>query len=199
MENLEYKFNPEDEYLFYPEPLSRANSFECLLNPPANYVPNTDKEAYTKIYNPQVRKEIAKTKSHRPWFLGFMSIIQVIICGLSFYYNWKQTGSVIALNPLNYMIGPANGILITMGARYVPCMKSNTGYEVPNAYFTCPAAINGTGPINPLNDERVCFLKDVCSFAGGAIHIAFNMALQINVGFPLERLTSRKLVGGEWH
>lgn len=90
-----------------------------------------------------------------------------------------------------------------MGARFIPCMKPNTGYDSANFLFLCPAGIKGS-----FYNGSACNLEDVCSTFGpvntgtinqwyrflmpiilhaGILHIAFNMAFQLQSGFQLER------------
>lgn len=109
----------------------------------------------------------------------------------------------------NPMIGPSPGILINMGARYVPCMhnmKDIQGSTTP-LYFACPNATANT---------QICPLSEVCGFGGvpnpifdgdfhqnpapnqwfrfitpifmhaGLIHIGFNMLLQMTLAKEME-------------
>ena len=109
------------------------------------------------------------------------------------------------------MIGPSTGVLINMGARYVPCMhnvfviqSSTTPIDWP-----CP---------NATTDATDCTLSELCGFGGvpepkyngdanqspapnqwwrffipifmhaGLIHIGFNLFLQLTVGREMEAL-----------
>ncbi|KAI8817544.1 rhomboid family-domain-containing protein [Fimicolochytrium jonesii] len=140
-------------------------------------------------------------KSHRPWFLGLMTLIQVGALIGTLILNWKSTGTPIQTNPMNYMIGPASGSLITMGARFVPCMRLGTGLE-NYASIECPTGIKGSG-----SDPAVCTLADICGMGGvdrakpnqwyrfftaiglhgGVVHLMFNMSFQLRTGLQMEK------------
>ncbi|KAJ3335462.1 hypothetical protein HDU91_002186, partial [Kappamyces sp. JEL0680] len=67
-----------------------------------------------------------------------------------------------------------------MGARYVPCMRSKTGYDSANAKFICPTGIVTTNAsaidpsvgiyTNPVSingtDYYICTLQDACDLNG---------------------------------
>jgi hypothetical protein len=101
-----YQYNPNDEYVFYPEPLSRQNSFQDLVEPPSIENP----EAKVKIFDPRVRKQLTKLRPQYPWFLGFVTLIQIGMMVFSMVLNLKSTGSLIQMNPFNYLIGPGSGV-----------------------------------------------------------------------------------------
>ncbi|KAJ3323021.1 hypothetical protein HDV06_002467 [Boothiomyces sp. JEL0866] len=197
---MAYQFNPNDEYLFYPAPLSREASFENLMKPPAEVKITKD---VPKIYDPNIRKQITKLKPKYPWFLGLVSCVQILSLAYSFFLNWRMTGAVINTNmaEFNYMIGPDVGVLINMGARHIPCMKS-TLYATTGAYFQCPLGITGSGPY------QLCKLSDICSLGGmidgtqtsqswrffapillhaGVVHLILNLSTQVQAGFQLEK------------
>ncbi|KAJ3052667.1 hypothetical protein HK097_005906 [Rhizophlyctis rosea] len=129
-------------------------------------------------------------KVHRPWFIWIMTLVQT-------------TGS-----NFNYFIGPANGILIHMGARYAPCMRNMTSYFISHYNTTtliCPPEI----PIAVPNAQNICTLADLCGFPGtidagvtpnqwwrfimplvlhaGLLHYAMNMMFQMRQGVEIER------------
>eukprot|EP00842_Homolaphlyctis_polyrhiza_P006158 jgi/Hompol1/6543/HPOL_005018-RA len=161
------------------------------------------KDAMPALYDPFVRKQLSQLKTHYPWFLLITTIIQVLVLIASFVLNYRSTGSPIETNPFNYMIGPDSGTLIVMGARFVPCMKSGTGFDKANAIFACPSGITGS-----YYNGTVCSLLDLCLWGGfgssgapnqwfrfiipiwlhgGIVHIVFNLSFQINAGFQLEK------------
>ncbi|KNC97771.1 YD repeat (two copies) [Spizellomyces punctatus DAOM BR117] len=153
------------------------------------------------LHNPKVRIQLAKLKPHRPWFLGLMTLLQVGTLIASFVINQKNTGSIIQTNPFNYMIGPTSGVLISMGARFVPCMRTGTGLENVTR-IECPIGIQGSQ-----EGGTICTLADICGFTGlngevpnqwyrfitaiglhgGVLHLAFNMSFQVRTGFQMEK------------
>jgi membrane associated rhomboid family serine protease len=91
-----------------------------------------------------------------------------------------------------------------MGARYIPCMKPGTGFDTPGGIFPCPSGIIGSA-----KNETYCNLSDICDFGGlvnvdgpnqwyrfiipiflhgGVLHLLFNLSLQIQAGFDLEKV-----------
>jgi membrane associated rhomboid family serine protease len=115
------------------------------------------------------------------------------------------------------MIGPSQSVLITMGSRYVPCMRATHGVQDQPLYvpsFVCPNSTTNlaTSPMN------MCTLSEACGFGGvpnpkvggtlketpqpnqwfrfilpmflhaGVIHIGFNMLLQMTLGKDIEKL-----------
>ena len=103
------------------------------------------------------------------------------------------------------MIGPSPYVLINMGARYVPCMRSTSDGLDTSIQWPCP---NSTSLLlsDPSNN---CQLNNLCGFGdkayssssppnqwfrfiipmflhAGFIHIAFNMLLQLLLGREME-------------
>lgn len=108
------------------------------------------------------------------------------------------------------MIGPSPYILINMGARYVPCMRStpNITDSATQVLFPCP---------NATTTVASCSLSDLCGFSGvpnprpggsmedspapnqwwrfivpiflhaGIVHLGFNMLLQVTLGRDMEK------------
>ena len=58
------------------------------------------------LYNPKIRKQLAKLRRHRPIFIYAVTAAQTILLGLSILFNWQIFGEPIQMNPLNPMIGP---------------------------------------------------------------------------------------------
>ena len=113
------------------------------------------------------------------------------------------------------MLGPSIYVLINMGARYVPCMRSVEGIQdaKDSISWPCPNTTSDD-PNSPMNR---CSLSDLCGFSGvpnphiggsvsdtpqpnqwfrfvvpiflhaGIIHIAFNMLLQLTLGREMEK------------
>ncbi|KAI9838203.1 MAG: hypothetical protein M1838_004656 [Thelocarpon superellum] len=152
-----------------------------------------------------------------PWFVYIMTLIQVTVFVAELANNSSITGSPIAIHPsFNPMIGPSNRVLIVMGARYVPCMRSTHGVQdstiPPN--WPCP----NTTTTDESSPDMHCTLSDVCGFGGvpnpvgggtledqpqpnqwfrfiipmflhaGIIHISFNMLLQLTLGRDMEKM-----------
>jgi membrane associated rhomboid family serine protease len=196
----QYVLGVNEEYSFYPQPLSREGSFEDLVIPKDMQAGSPAKESKA-LNNPKVRKQLQNLKPHYPWFLGFVSVVQVGLLCYAMYLNQKNTGTLIEMDPFNVMIGPSSGTLILMGARYTPCMRAGTGFDKPGVYFPCPKGIKGTA------NGGNCYLKDVCSFYnltdgspnqwyrfltavflhGGWIHLLMNLSFQVQGGFALEK------------
>lgn len=101
----------------------------------------------------------------------------------------------------NPMIGPSPYILINMGARFVPCMRTTNGTQ--GLDFPCPKTTSS----NPDDDVNHCTLGKLCGFGAadnrsqpnqwfrfiipmflhaGLIHIGFNMLLQLTMGRDME-------------
>ena len=108
------EFDPNEEYLFYPGPLSRQASFDTIFqNGRASEIKKNK-----ALYDPNVRKQVAKLKPKRPYFLLFMTASQIILFFSSLILNFQRTGSFIQLSPTsenpranaNYLIGPSLGV-----------------------------------------------------------------------------------------
>ena len=119
------------------------------------------------------------------------------------------TKTPIEIKPqFNPMIGPSIYVLINMGARYVPCMRSTPGIQnstVP-VNWPCPNTTSSDAA-SPMNK---CSLSELCGFGAtpdphiapnqwfrfiipmflhaGIIHISFNMLLQMLLGREMEKL-----------
>lgn len=114
------------------------------------------------------------------------------------------------------MIGPSQYVLINMGARFVPCMRSTIGIQDSKSTINWPCPNITTTDVNDPSNQ--CTLSDLCGFSGvpnpkvggsindqpqpdqwfrfvvpiflhaGIIHIAFNMLLQLTLGRDMEKL-----------
>jgi len=114
--------------------------------------------------------------------------------------NFRAQGSPVSFKPVvNPMLGPSQGVLINMGARFPPCMKAIEAVPV-TTQFGC---LNNTA--NPPNS--LCSLEDICGFGGfhdhppdqsfrfvtpiflhaGFIHILLNMVAQLFLSAQIER------------
>ena len=107
MAEKNFEFNPKDEYLFYPEALSRQNSFEtAFMNERKSEVKRNK-----ALYDPNIRKQVAKLKPKRPYFLMTVTTLQIALLLWSCVLNYQKTGSFIQTKPsFNYLIGPSQGV-----------------------------------------------------------------------------------------
>ncbi|KAJ3215582.1 hypothetical protein HDU67_000240 [Dinochytrium kinnereticum] len=168
------------------------------------------KEIPRTLYDPEVRQGMPTLKSHKPWFLGVMTAIQVVTVIVSFVLNQQFTGSVIQTNPFNVMIGPTPGVLIQMGARFLPCVRNTTLNTGSTPIILCPDGIkSNTSALNPSTNQPApsCTLEQICGLGGfnggepnqwyrflipiflhgGVVHLLVNMLFQVQTGFQLER------------
>lgn len=107
----------------------------------------------------------------------------------------------------NPMIGPSTYMLINMGARFVPCMRTTyqtgTNDPYPTTGWPCPSSTT----LDPSDPHNQCSLTQLCGLGGstsdqpnqwyrfitpiflhaGIIHIGFNMLLQLTLGRDLEK------------
>lgn len=113
----------------------------------------------------------------RPWFIWFISVVQVAVFIAELARNAVLTGSPIMTKPyFNPMIGPSPNCLVEMGARYVPCMRRIDHYNDDPSHdlFFCP---NSTvKEINIITDSNgnvhsneTCELATTCGFNGNGI------------------------------
>ncbi|KAI9671502.1 MAG: hypothetical protein M1817_003553 [Caeruleum heppii] len=161
--------------------------------------------------------KLFKGKGRTPWFIYIITLIQVTVFIGELVKNSVLTKSPIMIKPqFNYMIGPSNYVMINMGARWVPCMRTIEG--VQNA----DKAINWPCPNSVSSDrdspEMACTLSQLCGFSGvpnpriggsldeqpqpnqwfrfivpmflhaGVIHLSFNMLLQLTLGRDMEKI-----------
>jgi membrane associated rhomboid family serine protease len=102
----------------------------------------------------------------------------------------------------NPMIGPSTYVQINMGARFVPCMRTDPEIQNANPPISWPCPNTTTSAAN-----NHCDLSTLCGFGGfnndnpnqwfrfivpmflhaGLIHIAFNMLLQLTIGREIEQ------------
>ncbi|KAJ3221519.1 hypothetical protein HK099_003431 [Clydaea vesicula] len=153
------------------------------------------KSALKKPKNRTKKNKIAKL----PWFLIITTVVQVFVLGFSLYINYRNTGYVFEKIEKNYLIGPSTGALVQLGSRFSPCIKPLDGLDI-NEKIEC---FYGMYKFN-----ETCSIEEICGLNGfnggppnqfwrfftaiylhgGLIHLLFNLGLQINVGFQLERI-----------
>ncbi|KAG0319821.1 hypothetical protein BG000_003779 [Podila horticola] len=148
------------------------------------------------LLDPKVQKQLNKRKEFKPWFIWLVSAIQIAILIFEFVRGYQRTNQIIQTNPFNPMIGPGTGTIISMGARFIPCMRSTYLDNIPN--IRCPD-----------NSTQFCTISDICGFTpiastgkppnqwfrfitpiflhGGIVHLVFNMLFQMRTGADLER------------
>jgi hypothetical protein len=163
-------------------------------------------------YYPPARRQKRSWLS-RPWFVYFITTVQVaVFCG-ELARNAVLQGTPIAIKPyFNPMIGPSTDVMINMGARFVPCMREVESFATddPTQLYPCP---------NRTTYYLECSLAEWCGFDGknipsdlpggkgakgstpnqwwrfivpmfyhaGIIHLGFNMFMQITLGGDMER------------
>ena len=167
-----------------------------------------------------------------PWVVYGFTLIQLTVFIVEMVRNGKLsvliyaivshdslallTGTPIEIHPqVNPMLGPSIYVLINMGARYVPCMRSTDGIQNSPVAITWPCPNTTSSDLtSPMNQ---CQLSDLCGFSpvpnpyvgdtldtqpqpnqwfrfiipiflhAGIVHIAFNMLLQLTLGREIEK------------
>ncbi|KAI9816913.1 MAG: hypothetical protein M1827_001558 [Pycnora praestabilis] len=152
-----------------------------------------------------------------PWVVYILTTIQVGVFIAEIVKNSVLTKSPIEIHPqFNPMIGPSFYVLVNMGARYVPCMRSTPGIQDSPELIQWPCPNTTTTDLN--NPSNQCTLSDLCGVSGvpnptvggsldtnpqpnqwfrfiipmflhaGIVHIGFNMLLQLTLGRDMEKL-----------
>jgi membrane associated rhomboid family serine protease len=146
------------------------------------------------------QKLLAKLR-HWPWFIWFISIVEILVFIAELGQSWSLTGSPIQIKPsFNPLIGPSSYVLIYMGARFAPCMYAIKEITDDSFLrFPCP---NYTGSA----DQDNCTLNELCGFGGvssppnqwyrfiipiflhgGLLHIFVNVFTQLIMGISIEK------------
>ncbi|CAJ2506318.1 Uu.00g004480.m01.CDS01 [Anthostomella pinea] len=106
-----------------------------------------------------------------PIFVYLFSLIQIGVFIGELVKAAQLTGSPIQTTPsFNPMIGPSQYVLISMGSRYVPCMKNVDGVQNyvapagvdPGFPWACPNSTTNSAT-DPSNQ---CSLSEICGFSG---------------------------------
>ncbi|KAJ2973304.1 hypothetical protein NUW58_g8968 [Xylaria curta] len=109
-----------------------------------------------------------------PIVVYLFSTIQIAVFIAELVKAAQLTGSPIQTTPVfNPVIGPSQEVLISMGSRYVPCMKNVNGVQnyvprsdnppkTPGFNFHCPNSTTN----DPLSPSNQCTLSEVCGFGG---------------------------------
>ncbi|KAF8320120.1 rhomboid-domain-containing protein [Clavulina sp. PMI_390] len=140
------------------------------------------------------------TRQSRPFISWALAAVMGGVLIYELVYNSTKQGSPISLKPyVNYMLGPSQVGLISLGARWPACMRI-----VPSIPLTltigCPSNVD-----NP--PTKLCSIEQLCAHGGfhnatpnqwwrfitpiflhaGIIHYAFNMFAQLTVSAQVER------------
>lgn len=143
--------------------------------------------------------------SRLPWFTIIVTTIEVVVFIVELVKMSIYTGSAFQTKPyFNPMLGPSPYLLISMGARYVPCM-----HRIDN--ITLDLLIQFPCPNSTSTDTDVCNLAELCLLGGipikdnefdphqwyrvitpiflhaGFLHIIFNLLLQVTMGWSVEK------------
>lgn len=202
-------------------PLNGRKPKEDSAHTVSPILPHEQEDPYVRDANP--RKQLRRREEQKQgWFKGkitwvvyVLSVVQFIVFIAELIRNGVLTGTPIEIQPsFNPMIGPSPYVLINMGARYQPCMKTMPNVQNSSIpiWWPCPNATAITG------DSVSCQLSDLCNFSGdknprvggsledkpapdqwwrfivpiflhaGIIHIAFNLLLQLTLGRDVELL-----------
>ncbi|ORZ00621.1 rhomboid family-domain-containing protein [Syncephalastrum racemosum] len=120
----------------------------------------------------------------------------LIVLVIELVKNSQLTGSVIETNPFNVMIGPSFSVLVNMGAKFTPCMRTLPEYSTSSQFSGC------------WTDTESCSLEEMCGFGGfggsapnqsfrfivpifmhaGIVHYVMNMLCHLRLGADLECL-----------
>ncbi|KAJ1563084.1 hypothetical protein HK405_002472 [Cladochytrium tenue] len=141
----------------------------------------------------------------RPWFLAAMTVVQLAAAAAGMWANQDATGELVQTRPaFNYLVGPAPGVLVRLGARFAPCMRGALEPPLPACLVGTPAADATAGN----SSSSGCDLDLVCGTVGGlaapgaaqwfrfvtavvvhggVVPLALNLAVQVRLGFKLER------------
>ncbi|KAG0090121.1 hypothetical protein BGZ93_009490 [Podila epicladia] len=189
------KHEPEQQPYQYQQPPQNPQQHQQQQQPPPA-VDENGEPIPKALLDPKVQKQLNKRKVFKPWFIWLVSAIQIAVLIFEFVRGYQRTNQIIQTNPFNPMIGPGTGTIISMGARFIPCMRSTYLDDIPN--IRCPD-----------NSTQFCTISDICGFTpiastgkppnqwfrfitpiflhGGIIHLLFNMMFQMRTGADLER------------
>lgn len=139
-------------------------------------------------------------RQRRPYIVYALTLAMLGVLIYELVYNAMQQGNPFSFKPtVNPMLGPSSTALITLGARFPPCMKVVSGIPL-NTNLPCA---NDTA--NP--PTITCSIEQICAFGGfkgqdpdqsfrfvtpiflhaGLIHFFFNMLAQVTAAAQIER------------
>ncbi|OUM60698.1 hypothetical protein PIROE2DRAFT_13472 [Piromyces sp. E2] len=162
----------------------------------------------------EVRRQLREMKRHIPYFMIVVTVIQIFFLFFAIGKNYSVSGKLFASMDENPMIGPYPSTLISLGARFLPCMQRTnmTEIECPpgvksNRYVTKNAYDQNGQIYQTLQRSQMCSVADICGFDmqegetpdqwyrfiipiflhSGIIHLLFNLIFQIRTGVPMEK------------
>jgi len=144
------------------------------------YDPEKEERRKSKVpkalYDPEVRKQLEELKQHKPFFMYTVTALQILLMIAALVINYIYVGHAFDSMSNNVMLGPNTGILIHMGARFVPCMKQMDAQRSRIYNITiCPLGVEGSiintgGYVNKATGkeitENLCTLSDLCGMGG---------------------------------
>ncbi len=184
----------------------KLDTTHSLNNQNTQYPPSPEAQTSSELLPRKRKKKKGFFSGRIAWVVYITTLVQITVFIVEIIKNSIVTGSPIMIHPrFNPMIGPSTYVLINMGARFVPCMRTDPQIQGANPPITWPCP-NVTS--SDLNDPAYdCDLSTLCGFGGlnndnpnqwfrfivpmflhaGLIHIAFNMLLQLTMGREMEQ------------
>lgn len=99
-------------------------------------------------------------RQSRPYVVWILTVIMVALMIFELVKNYQVTGFAFAKPASNPMIGPQSIELVSLGARFPPCMKFVT--DVPPTFQINCANASDTNPL----PSQICSIEDICGFGG---------------------------------
>lgn len=152
--------------------------------------------------DPNVVRQVNAMKPHKPIVLLLLTLAQIVMMAVEIIVN----NGIEPMN-INYMAGPSNRVLLSLGAKWAPCMRAEPWKASATPYVPCPTGYEG-----PRVNDTLCAYYDAiefqCGMGGffnsdvpnqywrfitpmflhtGIIHLVMNMIFQVWRGFPVER------------
>ena len=151
------------------------------------------------LQDPKVRRQLMQLTIYNPRFTLGMIIINIILFLFQLLHAYITVGEVFQMSPMNIMIGPRPELLVALGGRFVPCMK--TGFE--EYRYDCSVFYPKTTP----SRVRKCGIDEFCAVLGtktetpnqlwrlltamflhaGVLHLLSNVIFLWQIGSRLER------------
>ncbi|ORX43342.1 rhomboid-domain-containing protein [Hesseltinella vesiculosa] len=134
--------------------------------------------------------------NERPWFSWITGGAMLAVLIYELIRNSALTGSVISTSPMfNPMIGPSSSVLINVGAKFTPCMRTIPEMTPSSTLSDC------------YTSTSTCTVEQVCGFGGfggkapnqsfrfftpiflhaGIVHYIINMLTHLGLGADLEK------------
>lgn len=204
--------SPHDEYQQTPLVGGAPKAYQNLnyADPPPTSAPKgfLGKFMGGSGYRDSLQQRIENKKrgigiQQRPYVAWALTVVMVAVTVYELIYNAQKQGSPISLKPtINPMLGPSGSGLISLGARFPPCMKLVE--EVPPEFnLACPTS---TAPIGS-PDAKICTVAELCAFGyqagtepnqwfrfitaiflhAGIVHLLLNMLAQMTLSTQIER------------